>query len=211
MKLTYTTLTLLLALGVQTQAEYRIWEDTKGNILEGEFVAMNGKLIVVRERSGKEKRFNPAMLCEADQQYLEKVVPPSLSLNVSKTTDGRSSKGDSLRFLVSMKQADTRPYKGELTAVLVIMGESIRTGSKRSVAKKEHTFTLPENSGDLIEFASDREIFNSNKSKSGNVYSGYLLVVWDRYGNPVSIESNRAEFEDRAKSLASPSSRRRST
>jgi len=198
---------------VQSHAEYRIWEDTKGNILEGEFVTMNGKLVVVKERSGKEREFKPEILCEADRQYLEKVVPPKLSIDVSKTTEGGTSRssGEAVRCRVSVKQTDTRPYKGELTAVLVLMGESIRTGSKMSVGKKEHVFTLPENRGQLVEFSSNSEKFNGNKSKSGNTYSGYLLVVWDQFGNPVAVESNRAEFEKRARSLASPSSRRRST
>jgi hypothetical protein len=193
--------------------EFRIWEDTKGNVLEAEFITMNGSLVLVRERSGKEREFNPSLLCEADHQYLEKVLPPKLSIDVSKTTEGGTSrsKGEAVRCLVSLKQTDTRAYKGELTAVLVVMGESIRTGAKQSVGKKEHVFTLPDDRGQLIEFSSDTEKFNGNKNKSGNTYSGYLLVVWDRFGNPVAVESNRTEFEKRAKALASPGSRRLNT
>lgn len=189
-----------------SQAEFRIWEDAKGNILEGEFITMNGELAVIRDRSGKDLEFNPTILSESDQLYLEKVVPPTLSIDVSKTTGSgsKNNHGEEVRCFVSIKQASTRPYTGELTAVLVVMGESVRTGKKSSVGKIEHIFKLPTTRGASVEFHSDSERFNGAKSK--NKYSGYLIVVWDRFGNPVSIKSNRAEFEKKAKTLASPRS-----
>ncbi len=194
------------------QAEFRIWEDADGNIWEGEFVTMSAGEVVMRDQQDKRIRIVPENLCEADQRYLEKVVPPKLAIDVSKTTDNARSGSNSeqVRCTVAIKQTDTRPYTGELTAVLLTMGEDIRTGSTSQVNRKEHTFTLPQNRGDAVEFRGDSASFLRKSNKAGRTYSGYILVVWDRFGNPVAVAANRSSFEENATTLARPKMKQKS-
>lgn len=199
----------ILALGllaVATHAEFRIWEDGNGNIWEGEFVTLSAGEVVIRDQADKRIRIDPDRLCEADQRYLEKVVPPKLVIDVSKTTDnvgvGRNS--ELVRCLASIKQTDTRPYTGELTAVLVTMGEDIRTGSPSVVSNTELGFTLPEIRGVAVEFSGKSNTFLRKSNKTGRAYSGYVLVVWDRFGNPVAVKSNRDAYEEKATRYARP-------
>ena len=200
-------LLLLYGLAHGVSAEFRIWEDKAGNIWEGEFVTLSAGEVVMNDQAGKRIRIKPEKLCQADRLYLEKVVPPRLSIDVSKTTDN-TGKGGSLglvRCVVSIKQTDNRSYSGELTAVLLTMGADIRTGSARTVNKKEHTFKLPEKRGAPIQFQGDTARFQKSAAKSGTAYYGYVLVVWDRFGNVVAIKSNRDSLAEKGAKIARPS------
>ena len=199
-------LSISIILVFAAKAEFRIWEDADGNIWEGEFVTLAAGEVVMRDQQDKRIRIAPEKLSATDQQYLEKVVPPKLTLDVSKTTDNVRSGSNSelVRCVAAIRQADTRPYSGELTAVLLTMGEDIRTGSTSQVNRKEHTFTLPQNRGDVVEFQGDSSSFLRTSNKSGRTYAGYLLVVWDRFGNPIAIAANRSSFEENAATLARP-------
>ena len=191
-------------LSCSVQAEFRIWEDAKGNVFEGEFVAMSAGLVVLRNQAGKESSFNPEELCPSDLQYLDRVIPPALGLDVTRSTDnsGKVNNAEHVRCTAAIKQTDRRPYTGELTAVLVVMGEDIRTGGSAIASRKEHTFTLPEIRGESIEFASEQSLFYRRSRKTGRQYGGYVLVVWDRFGNAIAKKSNRASYEERAEKYA---------
>ena len=206
-------LIFMVASSVSAIAEFRIWEDVQGNIWEAEFFAMNGNLVVLRDQAGRNVEFEPGKLCVADREYLEKVVPPALSIDVSKTTDnaGSGQNTERVQCLADIKQSDARSYTGPLTAVLAIVGEDIRTGAISLVSSKEHVFTLPENRGMSVEFRSDRVSFAKNSAKSGKLYGGYVLVVWDRFSNPVAIESNRDSYLEMATKLAAPNPMKRKT
>jgi hypothetical protein len=187
------------------QAEFRIWEDLKGNVFEGEFITLAAGEVLIENQEGKEYRFLPEALCASDQQYLERRIPPKLGLDVTKNTNNSASKSGSedVRCIATIKQTDRRPYTGELTAVLAVMGETIGSGSSMIVNRSEQVFTLPEIRGEAIEFASDRAQFYRKSRKTGKEYSGYVLVVYDRFGEVVAVKSNRASYEDRATKLAS--------
>ena len=196
---------LSLFVSLSARAEFRIWESTRGDVWEGEFVTMNGGLVVVRDQSGNKTELKPEALCPADLEYLEKMVPPKVNISVSKTTDsaGASGSQERVKCLATLRQVDTKPYSGELTLVLVIMAEDIRTGAMSISSKTEEGFTLPANRGEALEFASKSAQFYKRSQKGGRAYSGYLVVVWDRFGNPIAVESNRAAYEEKATSLAS--------
>ena len=187
-------------------AEFRIWESTDGNIWEGEFVTMNGPLVVIMDQPGKKTEYNPELLSRADQDYLEKIVTPSLNVDISRVTDSSSSgKSEKIHCVVSIKKSDTRKYEGELTAVLVLMAEELRTGAiSKAGSNSEFKFTLPSKHGVAVEFKSDGITFVKRSNNSGRAYSGYVLVVWDRFGNPVAVKSNRDSYLENATKLARP-------
>jgi len=190
-------------------AEFRIWEDKKGNIWEAEFVTLSAGEVVMRDQQGERIRMKPDDLSENDKLYLEKAVPPVLSLDVSKTTANTGSNKrnmEAVKCVATIKQTGTRPYTGKLTAVLLTMGADIRTGSASTVNKKEHSFSLPDTRGEVVEFSGDRASFHKSSNKSGRAYYGYVLVVWDRFGNPIAIKSNRDSLAEQAEKLARPGS-----
>lgn len=196
---------LLLSCGM-AQAEFRIWESKDGAaIWEGEFVAMKGDLVVIRDQAGVKKEYKPTTLCDADLEYLEKVIPPTLSVDVSRSTEGVSSSSEKVTCTATIKKMDTRKYKGELTAVLVLLAEEMRTGSySKAGSSEEFVFNLPEKHGQTVEFKSDSTRFLKRSAKSGRAYAGYVLVVWDRFGNPVIVKSNRDSFAEKATKIARP-------
>jgi hypothetical protein len=186
-------------------AEFRIWESADGDIWEGEFITMNGALIVIQDQVGNKAEYDPANLCAADLEYLEKVLPPSLNVDVSRSITSKTSSSEMVKCITTIKKSDTRPYKGELTAVLVMLAEEIRTGvSSKAGSSTEFKFTLPEKHGIPIEFESKVAKFVKGSSKSGRAYTGYVLVVWDRFGNPISVKSNRDSYIEKATKIARP-------
>lgn len=188
-----------------SHAEFRIWETSDGNIWEGEFVTMNGTKVVIRDQSGKKIECNPEILSDADQDYLEKVIPPSLNVDVSRATDSASGNSEMVKCIATIKKAGTGKYTGELTAVLVLLAEELRSGAfSKSGSATEFKFTLPEKHGVPVQFKSKSQKFLKRSSKSGRVYSGYVLVVWDRFGNPVAVKSNRDSFAEKATKIARP-------
>lgn len=189
-------------------AEFRIWEDKDGNIWEAEFVTLSAGEVVMHDQQGERTRIKPENLSESDRLYLEKVVPPVLSLDVSKTTANTAStkkNSESVKCVATIKQTDTRPYGGELTAVLVTMGADIRTGSTSISDTEEFSFVLPAVRGDVVEFEGGRVTFQKTSNKQGRAYYGYVLAVWDRFGNTVAVKSNRDSLAERADKLARPS------
>lgn len=198
-------LILLTCIALSVRAEYRIWESAAGDIWEGEFITMNGQLVVIRDQTGKKNTFDPAKLSEADREYLEKVIPPSLNLDVSRSGDSVSSGSEVVTCSATIKKANTQKYKGELTAVLVMLAEELRTGAySKAGSSTEFKFTLPEKHGVPVEFESSPYKFQKRSNNSGRVYSGYILVVWDRFGNPVAVKSNRDSFLEKATKIARP-------
>ena len=203
MKFIYIIIVTFLTLGAHS--EFRIWESAAGDLWEGEFITMNGKLVVIMDQSGKKRAFDPNALSETDREYLEKVIPPSLKVEVSRSVDSISSGAEMVRCIATIKKSDTQKYKGELTAVLVMLAEELRTGvNSKAGSSKEFKFTLPEKHGVPVKFESNPYRFLKRSNNSGRVYSGYVLVVWDRFGNPVAVKSNRDSFAEKAIKIARP-------
>lgn len=197
----------LWAVASSVQAEFRIWEDARGNVVEGEFMALSGDDAVLRGQDGREIRLDSGGLCIADREYLDRTVPPQLDIDVSKTTGGEGAQGqsESVRCLATLRQADRRAYGGGLVAVLVVMGEDLRTGAAVPLSTTEHRFTLPERRGEAVGFASGWVRFSGKTGQSGRAYSGYLLVVWDRFGAPIAVKTNRPTYGQMAARIAAPS------
>ncbi|MDF7825862.1 hypothetical protein P4B35_17670 [Pontiellaceae bacterium B12227] len=197
---------VFVLLAVQSvSAEFRIWESTDGTIWEGEFVTMNGGRVVIRDQAGKKNEYKPDALCEADRDYLEKVIPPALSIDVSRSTDSISGSSERVKCIATIKKANTAKYSGELTAVLVMLAEELKTGAySKAGSATEFKFTLPEKHGVPVQFKSDTQKFLKRSNNSGRAYSGYILVVWDRFGNPVAVKSNRDSFLEKATKIARP-------
>lgn len=202
----YTLIVLTLLSAVFCLGDFRIWEDKAGRIWEGEFVTVNAGSVVIRDRSGETQAYSPDLLSDNDLVYLEEKVPPTLEITVSKSSDSASSaKSDILKCRAVIKKKDSQSYSGELTAVLVVLAKDQKSGSfSRAGPAKELKFTLPQKPGSYVEFESGGVSLNKSLSSSGRVYAGYALVVWDRFGNPIAVESSHDSILERAAKIARP-------
>lgn len=190
-------------------AEYRIWTFTNDTVMEAEFVCMTGGNVVIRERSGKELKFLPDSLVEEDRRYVESRIPPELNIDVSKISDNLGTGGavDWFRCQVSIRQIDTRPYSGELTVIMLVLGEDQRSGESVVSTRIQQTFNLKDFTDKPFELMSDRVKFQRSSSKSGQIYSGYLVVVNDPHGQVIAVKSNRLSIERSADDLLKQSSK----
>lgn len=191
-------------------AEFRIWEDSSGEIWEAEFVTLKGEMILLEDQSGTVKECKRKELSGVDRDYLDERCPPNLNIDISKTTDGSGSRStEKVTCNLRIKQIDTQKYDGELTVVLLVLGEDKRTGSISVASRSEEMFMLPENHGQPINLSSRAASFSKNAEKKGRLYGGYLAVVWDRFGNAIAIETNKPALQERAEKMAYVSLRNR--
>ena len=201
----------ILFFSVWAHAEYRIWTDVQDNVVEAEFVCMDGGMVVLRNHTGEEFKFTPEKLSSEDQRYVESRVPPLLDINVSKAIDniGKSNKTNSakqrstveyVRCIATIRQSDTRPYNGDLIAHLLVIAEDNKLGGYVVVDREEQKFKLEDANNRSVELTSKSLPFNRS-SKRGKKYSGYLVVVNDKYGQVIAIKSNREIFEKMVESL----------
>lgn len=197
---------LILFAALISRAEFRIWEDRAGNIWEGQYVTVNAGRVVISDRSGEKKMFLPEDLSETDQIYLEEKVPPRLSLTVSKASENNSSsRSEKVTCRAVIQKKDGRAYSGELTAVLVVLAKDQKSGSfSKAGASTEFSFRLPQKPGSEVEFESSGVGLAKSSASSGRVYAGYVLVVWDRFGKPIAVESSHDSLIGRAPKLARP-------
>lgn len=194
---------VFICTGLPVLAEFRIWENRAGDIWEAEFITMNIDKVRLRNQGGEEKEYRLTDLSAADVDYLDERLPPKLSIDISKTTDGTGS-GATMKVIcnATIKQSDTRGYDGELTLVLLVIGEDKRTGSYSTVSRTEENFTLPEEWGKVVEVSSRASTVYKSDKKRGRVYSGYVAVVWDRFGNAIAVVTNKPALEERAQKMA---------
>lgn len=199
----YTPFIICFLIIFQVAAEFRIWESPDGDIWEAEFVTMKGQMVLLKDQAGTVKEYRREDLSENDNEYLDEMLPPTLSIDISKTTDGTGTGStDKIICNLTLKQTDTRKYNGELTVVLLVLGEDTRTGSISVASRTEENVTISETWGKPIQISSRKTTLFKSSAKRGRVYGGYLAVVWDRFGNAIAIETNKAGMEDRAEKLA---------
>jgi len=190
-------------------AEMRLWEDKKGNYLEAEFVCETAGKIMLKGADGKEYKLSLSALSSKDQKFLESLLPPKLDINFTKSKDTRSrsysSKDEMLQCEVTIKKATTRPYSGELSAEMVVVGKEYRTDYFVVLDKASTTFKLTKETGEIHAFKSSRvhlHVYDSSSSgKHGTEYHGFLVVVSDSHGNVIDIKASRDSFKENSDKL----------
>jgi hypothetical protein len=186
-----------VAMAGNALAEFRIWTDKKGNSLEAEFVCENAGRIVLRDREGKDFKLILESLSENDQRYLRSKLPPTISIDFSKTQDRRKQEYYSdvdMQCEVVIKQTSRMPYDGELN----------RNKEFVMLDRTEKTFNFK----DSKSFSFKGSMFRMRQYDStyylddGVEYQGFLVAVYDPAGNVVDVKSSRTEFIENLASLS---------
>lgn len=182
-------------------AEFRIWTDAKGNTLEAEYVCENAGRIVLRDHDGKDYRLALESLSQKDQEYLYSKIPPTLSIEFSKTQDRRKQEYYSdvdMQCSVQIKQTSRLPYEGDLKAELFVIGDSSRNKEYVMLDRTEKTFNFKDSREVSFKGAMFRmrQYDSSYHLDDGIEYQGFLIVVYDSVGNVVDLKSSRVEFSD---------------
>jgi hypothetical protein len=193
-------ISLFIVLVLPVRAEFRIWTDVNDNVLEGEFLVLSADLVVIQNQAGEKFSFKMEELSKEDQTYVESRLLPELDMDVSKIADtvSRGGRLENIQCRAVIRQTSCRPYKGELRASLMVIGENERDGSLYVENRQDIVFYLPDNRGDPIEFHSQTCQFRrTSQNKPGRRYFGYLLIVKTEKGQTVTVKSNRRAIEAR--------------
>lgn len=199
---------LLLAMSRVAIAEFRVWQDRKGNRLEAEYICEVGGKIMLRDPEGKEFRLSLESLSKGDQQYLQRLLPPKLEIAFSKAQDRR--KIDSyystldIRCSAEIKKTSRMPYDRELKAVMVVLGYRDKEDEYIVLDRSEYVFKV--NQQKTHEFSGTkfqlREYKSYYSTSNRTEYRGYVVGVLDPEEKVVAVKSSSDNFVEKFAMLA---------
>ena len=209
----------LLIINVSAFGEFRLWKDKAGNEYEAEYVREMFDKVTLRTVRGEEVRVRLDTLSEHDQKYLRVKVPPNIKIDFSKRTkrkpkpvemgDLDNDTTDILYATVTIAKESKRAFTSGLIAELFLIGKEV-DGTQGEymilLSKTEKSFLLPEKRGDIYTFKADPitlKVYTeyNGTQRRGHEYIGYLVVVSDRQGNPVQIETNLSWLKSKVPEL----------
>ncbi len=142
-----------------TYAEFRIWEDRKGNSLEAEYIKVIGESVNLRYP----RKFNIAGFSDEDQVYIQLQNPPKLMINEVKRTGSQTTaytkqssiqvSGDNTTKLysqVSIERDDRRTYDQSLTLKVYWIGHQTQHSENGGWSKEGRTILLKEVAEEII-------------------------------------------------------------
>lgn len=185
-------------------AEFRTWQDIKGNKYDAEFVHELFDKVTLRDAKGKEYRIAVEDLSDHDQKYLRVMVPPELEIKFSKKTDLKpkpwelyNSDNDTtyiIRPEVEIHKLSRRPFTSGLRAELFIVAKELDGENYILLSKTDASFLLgDQNDNTYIMKADPVEVMvftEYNQQRRGWEYSGHLVAVSDSRGNVVQTDTD---------------------
>lgn len=203
-------LLFMVGAGLTSFGEMRIWQDRKGNTLEAEYVCVVGGKVTLRDANKKDYRLPLKDLCQKDQTFLQKLIPPTVEIEFSKKQDRRKTSYGyatlDITCSVEITKKSRLPYDRELRAVMVVMGYNEDTNEYTVLDKAESKFMF-KGKNKVHEFFGKRfRIHEYDKYYYGNnqrnvEYRGHLVVVYDPEGNPIEVKASPDKYEGYLKIL----------
>lgn len=182
---------------------YRIWTDKNGNSIEAEFVCISAGKVVIRDKQGKQYRFDPKKLSAKDQEFLKTSIPPEIEIVFSKKQDRRNKDYSYYADVfmsgeIEVLKKNREPYAREMKVVFMMVGEDQRTRNYIMLDRVEATFDFKTSKS--FELAGNRFKMQEDRydNSYGTKYEGYLAVVLDDGGNLICKKSSRNDFEENA-------------
>jgi hypothetical protein len=187
-------------------AEMRLWEDKKGNVLEGEYKCTVSGKVVLTDTKGKDHALSISSLSQKDQKYLQTKIPPKIDIEFKKFQDHKST-GYSMSMVgmygeVTLKKTSRMPYEGILKATLFIIGEDAADGEYILMDKSQFNFDFKTEKEKVLTGEKFKMRQYSGYSEFGTEYKGYLVVVYDPDGAVLVVKSNGKKFEEKLKYLS---------
>lgn len=204
-------LLLLVFLGMNALAAQpsRIWSANTENRVEATFEKTLLGGVLVRDSNGKSHLIRKEQLSKADLNYIYHHVPPKITTDVDTETrdlprNQYSQAGDTTTmytFTIEIKRKGEFPYKGQLTAELFVIGrERVVDNDSRFVLMSWDNQKLLFSEEGICEYSFPEVPFHAYRAhwilageavmERGKEYLGWILVVYDADGNPISTDSN---------------------
>ncbi len=179
----------------------RMWEDKQGHRFEAEYVKELFGSVFMKDANNHSIDIDVKDLSDADVQYIRTAFPPEISVNVIK--DSKNKKRNKYARLredrkiitlrVSIDKESNAPFNGKLTAEIYLIGKEVATDDFRLILKKaaDVKFT-DENHGECqFEITGETRAYTEyNNQERGDVYAGYIVLVFDPQGNQISLSTN---------------------
>ena len=204
---------LALAITIQASAELRVWTDQSGKTIEAEHVRTLTDQVVLRQADGTEIRVSLETLSERDRRYAIVLTPPRLDINVSRRKDstnksgpnnygpGRQMTEEVISLTATLRKSSSAPYEAPLLAELYLLG----------TASQSERYVVLEKTTERLRYAEDNShTFSSGEvnlrqfegqDKHGVNYEGYLLAVFDKAGDVISLKCSKLAFEKNADAI----------
>ena len=182
-----------------------MWADQNGNSIEAEYVADAGGKVTIRTTDGRRLDLPIDLLSEADQAYVYNQNPPSLDIEVKKNLSRRETgtdydnRAEEVKCEVSIRKTSMRPYIGELTAYLYVIGESVTRSQFEMLDTAYSTFSV-EKGGEEHGFSGNSivlEYDDNDMAQYGTKYEGYLVFIRDSEGTIMAAKASPSKFEER--------------
>ncbi len=196
---------------ITASAEMRIWTSKKGDTIEAEYVNIIGSKIVLKTSAGKQLKVPMSGLCQADMDYLASAIPPKMKLtvDVDKDRDTLSSysstygtynyeeKAETIKCEVEIVKTSREPCNRDLVGHLYVIGKQEGGDLRKllSIDKQEFSFRKSKEFKFRSQPVTVEYSRGSYTTKRGSRYEGYILVVEDKEGKVLAIESSQGTYE----------------
>jgi len=209
---------MLLVANYCVQAEMHTWTSISGKTLEGEYVRSALDKVVIKTSNGEEVRLPIDQLCREDQNYLELMNPPEISIDYRESTQPKEFVADpwydrnggahdnhpvyfvDASFGALIKQKNPSPYNHDLKIEMYILTKQYLDPDKyHLIARVEsEPFRLTEENGYRYIFDTPqtyRIIYYNlySELKRGEKASKYLILVRDERGEIIDYRA-RSEW-----------------
>lgn len=190
-------------------AEMRTWKFKTGETLEAEYIKTVITKYRLRDANGKEydipiEQFD---LSDEDKEYLALENPPELKLEIRKSIQrknyamvrGAEDRPPEQRgkFGVLIKQTGSGEYPYPLTVEVFVIGEEIKGNRYILLDRFSSPFRLTDRHRSRFEYESERTVRMTDMwdnsvyhSRRGEQYFGFIIVVKDRRGKVISVDSS---------------------
>lgn len=211
MKILMLTL-ILAACALQAKSELRIWTDENGKTIEAEHVRTLTDQVVLRQSDGTELRVSLGTLSERDRRYAIVLTPPRLDINVSRKKSSTNTSGPNnygpgtqktdevLTVTATLRKTSSAPYEAPLRAELYLLGAGSQSEGYVVLDKTIERISYTAESGTTQSFSSNDVNLQQveHREKRGVQYEGYLLAVYDKAGDVISMKCSKLAFEKNA-------------
>lgn len=205
------------------EAPSRIWTLKDGRSVEASYIVIIGDSVMLKTSKERQIKIPVVQLCDEDRLFLELSRPPALEIdfirNLNTVTFSEGYYGSFPRepeqhgnFGLRIKQTSTGSYLHPLKAEMYVVGQQIGVSDKKCflLDRQEFPFSFPESGKKEVQFMSERSVrlenwhFEYKDSRAvdhGELYYGYLIVVYDTRNEVVAVQTSKVWLEKSLENL----------
>jgi hypothetical protein len=199
---------VLAGLCLSASAEMRVWRDTRGQQVTGEFVRIQFGRVMLRTPD-KQQAFIPMdELSAPDKNYVDQLILPEIDLTVRKKIAAKernpNDMGDGdyidvVTLTLTVQKKSRMPYGGTLRAEVYFVGQEVVTDLLVLFGKKTVDVEFTEKNDGVFTWSSSadiRQYEEYNGQSRGSKYTGYVVMVFDPQGNRMAMKSSLSRVDE---------------